>query len=221
MTPGETAPTEHRDHLRGSLAWRAGEIEVAVSESEDAIGGRRVVAPDVLPPGLAWVGKNAVELNGCQESRIEHVAILVVVGAAISALPLAGRQAMRTLDVFVVTPFQYRVQPSGVEGQEFAEFRPPAQPCSAVDRASQVDLRRLPALQAAEYPSGRVIDGSGRIGEIENCLLDPRLRRQPGRMAGLACAGRIVNDEPGCLGCAPLCRDRYMHEVAGPVRQPG
>jgi len=52
------------------------------------------------------VGKTVVELNGRQESRIEHVAILVIVAAAISALPLADRQSMWTLDVFVVTPLQ-------------------------------------------------------------------------------------------------------------------
>lgn len=196
MTTGETAPTEYREHLRGSLAWRAGEIEVAVAEREDAIRRRRVVAADVLPPSLAWVGKAAVELNGCQVSRIEHVAILVVVAAAISVLPLARRQAMRTFDVFVVTPLQYRVQASGVEGQEFAEFRPPAHPRSPADRASKVGLRGLPALQAAEYPRARVIEGSSRIGEIENCLLDSRLWRQPGRMTGLACPRRVVNDQP-------------------------
>jgi hypothetical protein len=221
MPPGETAPTKYRDHLRGNLTWRAGEIEVAVPEREDALGGRRVVAPDVSPPGLARVGKTAVELNGCQESRIEDVAILVVVAAAISALPLAGRQAVWALDVFAVTPFQYRVQAHRVEGEEFVQLRPPAQPCSAVGRASQIDLRRLPALQAAEYPCARVIDGSGRIGEIENCLLDPRLRRQPRWMPGLACPCRIVNDQPGRLRCAPLGRHGYLHEVAGLVRQPG
>ena len=188
MAAGETTPAKHRGHLRGNLAWHAGEIYVAVPEREDAVGGRRVIAPDVLPPGLAWVGETAVEFNGCQESRIEDVAILVVVAAAISALPLAGRQSMRTFDVFVVTPFQYRVQASGVEGQQFAEFCPPAQPGSAVDRASKVDLRCLPALQAAEYPRARVIDGSSRAGEVENCLLHPRLRRQPGRMPGLGCS---------------------------------
>jgi hypothetical protein len=221
MPPGETAPTKYRDHLRGDLAWRAGEIEVAVPEREDAIGGRRIVAPDVLPPGLAWVGKTAVELNRREESRIEHVAILVVVAAAISALPLAGGQAVWMLDVFAVTPFQYRVQAGRVECQEFAQLRPPAQPCSAVGRASQVDLRRLPALQPAEDPRARVIDSSSRIGEIENCLLDPRLRRQPRRMAGLACPCRIVDDQPWRLRCAPLGRHGYLHEVAGLVRQPG
>jgi hypothetical protein len=219
VPPGETAPTEYRDHLRGNLAWCAGETEVAVAEREDAIGRRRVVAPDVFPPGLARVGKTAVEFNGCQESRVEHVAILVVVAAAISALPLARRQAMWTLDVFVVTPFQYRVQASGVEGQELAEFRPPAHPCPAVDCASQVDLCRLPALQAAEYPRTRVIDGSSRIGEIENCLLDPRLWRQPGRMTGLAYPGRMVNDEPAHLRGPSLDWHGHVNEVADLVRQ--
>jgi hypothetical protein len=82
------------------------------------------------------VRKPAVEFYGCQESRIEDVAIFVVVAAAISALPLAGRQSMRTLDVFVVAPFQNRVQARGVECQEFAELGSPAHPCSAFDRAS-------------------------------------------------------------------------------------
>jgi len=77
-----------------------------MAERDDPIRRRRVVASDVLPPGLAGVGKTAVELNGRQESRIEHVAILVMVAAAISALPLADRQSMWTLDVFVVSPFQ-------------------------------------------------------------------------------------------------------------------
>ena len=221
MPPGETALTEYRDHLRGNLAWCAGEIEVAVAEREDAIRRRRVVAPDVFPPGLAGVGKTAVELNGCQESRIEHVAILVVVAAAISALPLAGRQSMWKLDVFVVTAFQYRVQASRVEGQEFAEFGPPADLGSAVGCARQVELCRLSALQAAEYPRARIIDGSSGIGEIENRLLDSRLRRQPGGMTGLRCPGRIVNDEPGRLRRTSLGWHGYVDEVAGLVGQPG
>jgi len=221
MAPGETTSAEYGGHLRGNLAWRAGEIEVAVSEREDAVSGRRVVAPDVFPPGLVWMSQTAVELNGCQERRVEHVAILTVVAAAISALPLGGRQAMWTLDVFVVAPFQYRVQASGVEGQELAECRPPAHPCSAVDRARQVYLRRLPALQAAEYPRACVIDGPSGIAEIENCLLDPRLRRQPGRMAGLACPGRIVNDEPARLRGPSVDWHGHVNEVADLVRQPG
>ena len=82
------------------------------------------------------MGKSAVELYGCQESRIEHVAILVVVAAAIPALPLAGRQSMRTLDVFVIAPFQNRVQARGIKCQDFAELGSPAYLCSALDRAS-------------------------------------------------------------------------------------
>jgi hypothetical protein len=91
MPPDEAAPTEYRDHLRGSLAWCDGEIEVAIAEREDAIRRRRVVASDVFPPGLVWVGKPAVEFHSGQVGRIEHIAILVVVAAAISALSLAGR----------------------------------------------------------------------------------------------------------------------------------
>jgi hypothetical protein len=82
------------------------------------------------------VCESAVDLDGRQESRIKDVAILVVVAAAISALPLAGRQSMWALDVFVVSPFQNRVQAGGVERQQFAEFGPPAHPGSALDRAS-------------------------------------------------------------------------------------
>jgi hypothetical protein len=136
MPPGETTPAEYREHLGGNLAWCDGEIEVAVAEREDAIRRRRVVAPDVLPPSLAWVGKLAVELYRRQESRIEDVAILVVVAAPISALPLAGRKSMRTFDVFVVSPFQNRMQARRVERQQFAELWPPAHPGSVLDRAS-------------------------------------------------------------------------------------
>jgi hypothetical protein len=107
MPPSETAPAQYRDHLRGNLAWCSGEVQVAVAQRQDAVRRRCVVAPDVFPPSLCWVGNAAIQLNGRQESRIKHVAILVVVVAAISALPLAGRQAMWSLDVFVVTPFQY------------------------------------------------------------------------------------------------------------------
>jgi len=82
------------------------------------------------------VRKSAVELYCRQESRVEHVAILVVVAAAISALPLAGRQSMRALDILVVSPFQNRVQARGVECQQFAELGSPAYPCPALDRAS-------------------------------------------------------------------------------------
>jgi hypothetical protein len=220
MPTGETAPTEYRYHLRGNLAWRAGETEVAVAERQDAVGGRRVVAPDVLPPSLVWVGKLAVELYRRQESRIEDVAILVVVAAAISVLPLADWQTMRTFDIFVVSPFQNRMQARRVEGQQFAELWPPAHPGSLPDRASQVGLCCLPALQAAEDPRTRVIDGSGRIGEIENCLLDPRLRRQPGRMTGIACPGRIVDDEPAHLRGPSLDWHGHVNEVADLVRQP-
>jgi hypothetical protein len=117
MPPGETAPAEYLGYLRGYLAWCDGEIEVAVAQCEDAICCRRVVAPYVLPPGLARVGESAVEFNGRQESRIEHIAILVVVATAIPALPLAGRQSVWALDVFAVSALQNRVQAGGVEGQ--------------------------------------------------------------------------------------------------------
>jgi len=82
------------------------------------------------------VGEAAVELYGRQESRIEDVAILVVVAAAVSALPLAGWQSMWALDVFVVTTFQNRVQARGIKRQQFAELRSPAHPCSALGRPS-------------------------------------------------------------------------------------
>jgi hypothetical protein len=91
MPAGETAPAEYRDHLRSRIARGSRQIKVAIAERADTIRRRRVVAPDILPPGLAGMSKPAVQLNGRQVSRIEHVAILVVVDAAISALPLAGR----------------------------------------------------------------------------------------------------------------------------------
>jgi hypothetical protein len=81
------------------------------------------------------VCKSPIELDGRQESRIEDVAILIVVAAAIPALSLAGRQSMWTLDVFVVPPFQNRVQAGGVERQQFAELGPPAHPRPAVEGA--------------------------------------------------------------------------------------
>jgi hypothetical protein len=128
---------------------------------------------------------------------------------------------VRTLDVFVVAAFQNRMQAGGVEGQQFAQFGPPAHLGSPVDRASQVCLRGLPALQAAEYPRACIVESPSRINEIENCLLDPRLRRQPRRMTGRACPGRIVNDEPGCLRGPPLGWHGDVDEVTGLVRQPG
>jgi hypothetical protein len=135
MPAGESAPAEYSDYLRSNLAWCGGEIEVAVAEREVAIRCRRVVAPYVLPPVLTRVGKTAVEFNSCPEGRIEHVAVLVVVAAAISALAFARRQPVRTFDVFVVPALQNRVQASRIECQQFAELRPPAHLGSAVDGA--------------------------------------------------------------------------------------
>ena len=221
MPAGETAPAKYRGHLRSCHARGGRQIKVAIAERADPIRRRSVIAPDVFPPGLVGMSKPAVQLNSRQVCRIEHVAILVVVAAAISALPLAGRQPMWTLDVLVVSPFQNRVQAGGVEGQQFGEFGPPAHFGSAVDGARQVDLRRLPALQAAEYPCARIIDRSGRIGEIENRLLDSRLRWQPGRMTGLACAGRIVNHEPGRLRRPSFGWHSHVDEVTDLVGQPG
>lgn len=117
MPASETAPTEHRGHLCSYLAWGNRQIKVAIAERADPIRRRRVIAPDVLPPCLAGMGKLAVQLHGRQVSRIEHVAVLVVVAAAISALPLADRQAVWPLDVFVVSPLQNRMQAGGVERQ--------------------------------------------------------------------------------------------------------
>ena len=115
MPAGEPAPAEYREHLRSRIARGGCQIKVAIAERADPVCCRRVVAPDVFPPGLAGMGQPAVQLNGRQVSRIEHVAILVVVLAAICALPLAGRKSMWTLDVFVVPPLQNRVQAGGVE----------------------------------------------------------------------------------------------------------
>jgi hypothetical protein len=117
MPAGVTALAEYRGHLRSYLARGHREIKVAIAERADPIHRRRVIAPDVLPPGFAGMGKPAVQLNGRQVSRIEHIAVLVVVGAAISALPLTDRQPVWTLDVFVVSPLQNRVQAGGVERQ--------------------------------------------------------------------------------------------------------
>ncbi|HUB43044.1 MAG TPA: hypothetical protein VMA72_29675 [Streptosporangiaceae bacterium] len=221
MPAGETAPAEYRDHLRSCLARGCRQIKVAIAERADSIGSRRVVPPDVLPPALAGMGKPAVQLNGRQVSRVEDIAVLVVVAAAISALSFAGWQAVRTLDVFVVSPFQNRVQAGRIEGQQFGEFRPPAQLDSALDCARQVQLRGLPALQAAEYPGARIIDRSSRISKIENRLLDPRLRWQPGRMTGLRRPGRVVNDEPGCLRGPSVAGHGHVDEVTDLVDQPG
>jgi hypothetical protein len=166
MPAGKTAPTEYLGHLRGYLAWSDRQIKVAITERVDPVRRRRVVTPDVLPPGLARMGKPAVELNGRQVGPVEHVAILVVVAAAISALPLAHRQSVWTLDVFVVSPFQNRVQAGSVEAQQSGEFGSPAHLGPAVDGARQIGLCCLPALQAPEYPCARIIHSPSRIGEI-------------------------------------------------------
>ena len=117
MPSAESALTEYRGHLRRYLAWGNRQIQVAIAERVDPVRRRRVVATDVFPPGLGRVGKPAIEFYGRQESLIEDVAILVVIATAISALPLADRQSMWTLDVFAVSPFQNRVQARRVEGQ--------------------------------------------------------------------------------------------------------
>src|SRR5215472_637801 len=115
MASGEAAAAEYRRHLRCYLAWVDRQIEVAIAQREDPIRHRRIVAPDVLPPGLARMREPPVEFDGGLVSFIEHVAVLVVAASAISALALAGRQSMRSFDASVIAALQDRVQASGVE----------------------------------------------------------------------------------------------------------
>lgn len=197
------------------------DIEPAVPQRDQAVSGRRVVAPDVAPARVAGMRSPAVKLDHHQVRLVEHVPVLAPATPSHPDLPGHPRQAVPTLHVVQVAVLKPGQCSGHIGGQRPEHLGAPAQPGPPSDCCLQPGRRAEPAAKRPGQPAVRDLEARCAVDQVEHRLLDLGLRRAGHRVHGLRGTHRHMHDDARNLGDPAVRRDGDVHRVVAWLTDPG
>jgi phosphoglycolate phosphatase len=169
-------------YLGRRRARLAGDLVPVVPQRRAAPGRGVVVASSVTAALVFGVRLLAVEFH--------HQAVPLVVAVAEAAaavrldernLPPGFRQPVRPLDVPVVAELQHRMRAARRSRDDLVEPVSPAELLAGAQRPSQRPFAGKALPEAGGHPADHVVEGRGRGGQIDNGVLNQRVRNNPAR----------------------------------------
>jgi phosphoglycolate phosphatase len=180
--PLPAAAGERAGDLRRRAAGSAGNVVPVVAQRRAAAGRGVVVAAAVLAAPFRGVRLPAVQLDD------QPVCAVVPVAEAAAAVGLGERhltgcpgQPVRALDVAVVTELEQRVRSPGRRDDHLVELPAPAKLPARAQRRPQRPLPRQPPPERGSHPPAGLIEAARGFDEVDDRLLDERVRHHPPR----------------------------------------
>jgi phosphoglycolate phosphatase-like HAD superfamily hydrolase len=215
--PERATPPPLSQRLRYLRRRRAGvprDLVPVVPQRRAAVGDGIVVAAPVPAALVFGVCLLAVELDDQPVVRVVAVAeAAAAVRLGERDLSPGGWQPVRALNVPVVTELQQRVRAARRRGNDLVELPPPAELPASAQRPAQRALGGEPPPERTGHPGDHVVERLGRVHEVDDRLLDQRVRRHPARKPrpGVDMARPVDNhalDRPD----APANWNRYVNQ---------
>jgi len=155
-----------------------------VSQRRSTVGRGGIVPARVYPASFIGVGLFPVQFNYETEFLVAAVAESPApVRFHERDLMLGNGQTVRALDVTVITEFEHRMRASRRSGDDFVELAPPAEFLADVHRGAKWPFTGESSPEGAGYPSADMVQVTGHVHEVENCLLHKGVRENAAREA--------------------------------------
>ena len=169
-------------YLRRGRTGVPRDLVPVVPQRRAAPGRGLVVASSVTTALVLGVSVPAVELDDQPVLRVVPVAeAAAAVRLGERYLALGGGQPVRALDVPVVAELQHRMRAAGRGGDDLVESVSPAEFLARAQRPAQRPFAGEAAPECAGHPADHVVESLGLVHEVDDRLLDQRVRYDPAR----------------------------------------